>query len=199
MAVGAITEADHVNSIISAGRADLCAVARPHLANAAWTLQEAARIGYTRSEGLAWPPQYQSGKPQLEALFQRAQHRLSDAVVPFQNAAGNQGFAGGGDDGISIKENNFSVPGFQPPPVQKSSRRPDMKGPGDITDILSGLKTKTINISEAPQRGNDESFADNNSSTISVNDLKEIQTDANVPKRSKRKPRSDKNTVSLDI
>ena len=69
MAVGAITEADHVNSIISAGRADLCAVARPHLANAAWTLQEAARIGYT---GTAWPPPYQSGKPQLEALFQRA-------------------------------------------------------------------------------------------------------------------------------
>ena len=69
IAVGAITEADHVNSIISAGRADLCAVARPHLANPAWTLQEAARIGYT---GIAWPPPYESGKPQLEALFQRA-------------------------------------------------------------------------------------------------------------------------------
>ncbi|MFN9103899.1 MAG: bifunctional salicylyl-CoA 5-hydroxylase/oxidoreductase [Betaproteobacteria bacterium] len=69
MAVGAITEADHVNSIVSAGRADLCAVARPHLAHAAWTLQEAARIGYV---GAAWPPQYLSGKPQLEALFQRA-------------------------------------------------------------------------------------------------------------------------------
>ena len=69
MAVGAITEADHVNSIVSAGRADLCAVARPHLAHAAWTLQEAARIGYA---GAAWPPQYLSGKPQLEALFQRA-------------------------------------------------------------------------------------------------------------------------------
>jgi anthraniloyl-CoA monooxygenase len=69
IAVGAITEADHVNSIISAGRADLCAVARPHLANPAWTLTEAARIGYT---GLAWPKQYLSGKPQMEALFQRA-------------------------------------------------------------------------------------------------------------------------------
>ena len=69
IAVGAITEADHVNSIISAGRADLCAVARPHLANPAWTLQEAARIGFT---GTAWPVQYQSGKPQMEALFQRA-------------------------------------------------------------------------------------------------------------------------------
>ncbi|MGE0802508.1 MAG: bifunctional salicylyl-CoA 5-hydroxylase/oxidoreductase, partial [Lautropia sp.] len=44
IAVGAISEADHVNSIIAAGRADLCAVARPHLANPAWTLNEAARI-----------------------------------------------------------------------------------------------------------------------------------------------------------
>ena len=46
IAVGAISEADHVNSIIAAGRADLCAVARPHLANPAWTLMEAAKIGY---------------------------------------------------------------------------------------------------------------------------------------------------------
>ena len=130
-------------------------------------------------------------------------------VVPPPNRAGNNvsrpdismarsNFGPGnfaGDDGISIKENNFSIPGFEPPAAaSKSSRRPDMKGPGDITDILSGLKTKTINISEAPQRDDD-----NNSSTISINDLKEIQTDANVPKRTKRKPRSDKNTVSLDI
>ncbi|MFY8102461.1 MAG: bifunctional salicylyl-CoA 5-hydroxylase/oxidoreductase, partial [Ramlibacter sp.] len=68
IAVGAISEADHVNSVIAAGRADLCAVARPHLANPAWTLQEAARIGYT---ALAWPRPYQSGKPQLEAAFAR--------------------------------------------------------------------------------------------------------------------------------
>jgi anthraniloyl-CoA monooxygenase len=46
IAVGAISEADHVNSIIAAGRADLCAIARPHLANPAWTLTEAAKIGY---------------------------------------------------------------------------------------------------------------------------------------------------------
>jgi hypothetical protein len=103
------------------------------------------------------------------------------------------------DDGISIKENNFSVPGFeQPRPASKSNRRPDMKGPSDITDILSGLKTKTINISEQ-QKNYDDLNGDNNSSTISINDLKDLQTDANVPKRSKRKPRSDKNTVSLDI
>ena len=133
-------------------------------------------------------------------------------VMPPQGRAGNnvsrpditmaRSNFSGGDDGISIRENNFGVPGFEPPqPSVKSSRRPDMKGPGDITDILSGLKTKTINISEAPQRDNfsEDGFPDNNSSTISINDLKEIQTEANVPKRSKRKPKSDKNTVSLDI
>ncbi|MBI3368315.1 MAG: bifunctional salicylyl-CoA 5-hydroxylase/oxidoreductase, partial [Burkholderiales bacterium] len=69
IAVGAITEADHINSIISAGRADLCAVARPHLANPSWTFSEAARIGFT---ALDWPRQYRTAKPQLEALFQRA-------------------------------------------------------------------------------------------------------------------------------
>lgn len=134
-------------------------------------------------------------------------------IVPPPNRAGNNvsrpdismarsNFGPGnfaGDDGISIKENNFSIPGFEPPqPSSKSSRRPDMKGPGDITDILSGLKTKTINISEAPQRGSNNDD-ENNSSTISINDLKEIQSDANIPKRSRRKPKSDKNTVSLDI
>ncbi|MEY3447277.1 MAG: hypothetical protein RIR45_2032, partial [Pseudomonadota bacterium] len=68
IAVGAISEADHVNSIIAAGRADLCAVARPHLANPAWTLTEAAKIGYT---GAVWPRQYASAKAQMEANFQR--------------------------------------------------------------------------------------------------------------------------------
>ena len=71
MAVGAISEADHVNSIIAAGRADLCAIARPHLANPAWTLTEAARIGYAGPIGLDWPQPYLSGKSQLEREFER--------------------------------------------------------------------------------------------------------------------------------
>ncbi|MFN0185629.1 MAG: hypothetical protein ACKVQR_17590, partial [Aquabacterium sp.] len=61
-----------------AGRADLCAVARPHLANPAWTLTEAARIGYT---GQAWPSQYLSGKSQLEAGFQRDKAQQAAAVA----------------------------------------------------------------------------------------------------------------------
>ncbi len=63
IAVGSIYEADHANSIIAAGRADLCAVGRPHLANPAWTLAQAASIGY---KAIAWPKQYLAGKHQLE-------------------------------------------------------------------------------------------------------------------------------------
>ncbi|MGO4436694.1 bifunctional salicylyl-CoA 5-hydroxylase/oxidoreductase [Rhizobium sp. RAF56] len=69
IAVGAISEADHANSIISAGRADLCAVARPHLADPAWALHEAAKIGLG---SIAWPKQYQSSKYQYEANLARA-------------------------------------------------------------------------------------------------------------------------------
>jgi anthraniloyl-CoA monooxygenase len=68
MAVGNIYECDHVNSIIAAGRADLCAIARPHLANPAWTLEAAASQGYKPQW---WPKQYLSGKSQLERNFAR--------------------------------------------------------------------------------------------------------------------------------
>lgn len=69
IAVGTIFEADHVNSIIAAGRADLCAVARPHLADPAWTLHEAARIEF---KGIAWPKQYISGRGQYESNLKRS-------------------------------------------------------------------------------------------------------------------------------
>ncbi len=86
IAVGGIYEADHVNGIIAAGRADLCAVARPHLANPAWTLMEAARIGYT---GAAWPRQYQAGKQQLERKLERERQlqAASNGLSPQQLAA----------------------------------------------------------------------------------------------------------------
>jgi len=68
IAVGAISEADQVNSIIAAGRADLCAVARPHLADPAWTLHEAAKLGL---RDVAWPKPYLSGKRQYETGLER--------------------------------------------------------------------------------------------------------------------------------
>jgi anthraniloyl-CoA monooxygenase len=68
IAVGNVTEPDQVNSIIAAGRADLVALARPHLSDAAWTLHAAAELGYTDQW---WPWQYRSGKQQLERLVER--------------------------------------------------------------------------------------------------------------------------------
>jgi len=69
IAVGNIFEGDHVNTIIAAGRADLCAIARPHLADPAWTLHEAAKQGYS---DVWWPTPYVSGKQQLERNLARA-------------------------------------------------------------------------------------------------------------------------------
>jgi len=118
------------------------------------------------------------------------------------------------NDGIHIRENY----GTQEPERSKRPVRAEMKGPSDISDILSGLKTKTINIQEPAastqsndddHRGNDfglelgvelDMSKDNNdSSTISISDLKELQGGINVPKKSKRRQKSDKNTVSLDF
>ncbi|RFP77789.1 bifunctional salicylyl-CoA 5-hydroxylase/oxidoreductase [Hydrogenophaga borbori] len=70
MAVGAISEADHANSIVAAGRADLCAVARPHLANPAWTLHEAAKL---QTRAIDWPAPYLSGRDQLYREIARQQ------------------------------------------------------------------------------------------------------------------------------
>ncbi len=75
--MGAIFEADHVDSIIAAGRADLCAIARPHLADPAWTIHEAARLGY---RDLAWPKQYHAGKRQLETNLARAAQQQAQAA-----------------------------------------------------------------------------------------------------------------------
>ena len=80
--------------------------------------------------------------------------------------------------------------------------RPEMRGPQstDIDNILSGLKTRTVNIHEQPSR---ESLtletANGEDSMISVSSLKGMD-DASMPKRSnRRKNSSAKNTISLDI
>ena len=70
MAVGNIFEPDHVNSILAAGRADLVALARPHLLDPNWTLRAAAELSW---EGARVPPQYLAGFDQLARNLQRVQ------------------------------------------------------------------------------------------------------------------------------
>ena len=76
MAVGNIFEPDHVNSIIAAGRADLCALARPHLADPYWTLHAAAALGY---DAQPWPLPYLTGREQH--LRNRARQKDYEAVI----------------------------------------------------------------------------------------------------------------------
>jgi len=98
------------------------------------------------------------------------------------------------DDGISLRE-NFERPDLQERTSKRPVQRQEMKGPSDISDILSGLKTKTINIQES----NQQSQSVNDSSTISISDLKELQSEGNMPKRTGRRKKSANNTISLDI
>jgi hypothetical protein len=89
------------------------------------------------------------------------------------------------DDAINMEEK------FEPVNTKKSARkvRPEMKGPGDINEILSGLKTKRVNIQKPDNR-----------STISVEDLKNLKSsNLDVPRKSVRKPRSERNTISLNL
>ncbi|MGW3238651.1 bifunctional salicylyl-CoA 5-hydroxylase/oxidoreductase [Streptomyces olivaceus] len=60
IAVGAISSWDDVNSLILAGRTDLCALARPHLYDPHWTLHAAAEQGYD-GPGAVWPAPYRAG------------------------------------------------------------------------------------------------------------------------------------------
>ena len=125
----------------------------------------------TQGPGSAPPPRRQGSRPDLN-------------------------FSRGPNDGI-----NISQVGAPANPVMKSNRngppggfgqngsRPEMKGPTDVSGLLSGLKSKTVKTS---------SKDDGNSSTISISDLKEL-SNQNMPKKSKRRQKSDKNTVSLDI
>lgn len=120
---------------------------------------------------------------------------------------------GGMNEGVNLTDNfvnaftNKSMRG--PPPPNPQNPRPEMRGPSNISNILSGLKTKSINI---PGGANDMSFsggaaaggggggsnAEEKGSTISISELKDLQND-NMPSRTKRKPKSEKNTISLDI
>jgi hypothetical protein len=83
-----------------------------------------------------------------------------------------------------------------------ASARPEMRGPTDINNILSGLKTKTVDIKNpySSEMNMNQNQNQNDSSTISISDLKELQEQGvNAPKKSKRRQKSDKNTVSLDF
>jgi hypothetical protein len=131
------------------------------------------------------PPNFATGPPpapmQTQTVrSQRPQNR------PDMNMA-----RGGSSDGINIQEQFASV-GPEAPEQSKpfdKPIRPEMKGPGDINDLLSGLKKKTINVPQSAEK-----------TTISAQDMKDfMDTKAQAPLKTKRRQKSDKNTISLDM
>jgi hypothetical protein len=131
------------------------------------------------------PPTVNSGPPPPPVetkLPERSQRTQNLPNRPDLMSARNGG-------GISIDKNEGSTSD------EPRITRPEMKGPTvsskqtDINNLLGGLKTKQVNMQE------NKEF--NQASTISVEDLREL-TNAKIPK-SKRKQKSDKNIVSLDI
>lgn len=136
-----------------------------------------------------------SGGPPPPMATQSSNYASNTRERPGNNSA-SYGRSSVVDDGINIREVNRNQNASQ----EKSSR-PEMKGPSDISDILSGLKTKTINIHENSNEKKDVNTQSLpiESSTISISDLKELQTDGNLPKKSRRRNGSNKNTISLDI
>ena len=132
------------------------------------------------------PPSMQPGPPPppMQTQTTKSQRSRSAPQRPDINEAR------GNNDGISIEE-QYGSAADSPPERSSKSTRPEMKGPSNISDLLSGLKTKNININGADSNKKEKS-------TISIQELKEI-SDAKVPTRSKRRPKSEKNTVSLEL
>jgi hypothetical protein len=152
------------------------------------------------------------------------QPNLREQVRPDISMA--RGVFANSDDGINIHENNENV-------FERSTRREmkgptnEMKGPGDLSDILSGIKTKKVSVSDTPplpkksvQQQSQSPFREespptiqltslstidyetndlNDSSRISVDDIKNIEGDFNVPKKSRRRPQSNKNVLDLNL
>jgi anthraniloyl-CoA monooxygenase len=84
MTVGAVTTPDQVNTLLAAGKADLVALARPHLANPYFTLQAAAWYQHT---GQYWPPQYHPGRDQAYRNAAREREEFRDLRIKARPAS----------------------------------------------------------------------------------------------------------------
>lgn len=141
------------------------------------------------------PPNVMSGPPPAPMRTQqtKSQRHAPPSNRPDMNMA--RGGTSASSHGVNI-HNNFETIG--PTPVERSKRatttktqsgkRPEMNGPSDISDLLSGLKTKNIDIQKSSEKD----------SKISIQELKDM-SNAKMPSRSKKRQKSERNTVSLDL
>ena len=133
--------------------------------------------------GASMPPNVNSGPPPppIETKLPDRSQRMPN-IVNRPDIMAARGSSLGNNEGNPYDEERI--------------KRPEMKGPSlapqsnqNIASLLSGLKTKQIDVNENKN---------NEASTISVEDLKDLMS-GKIPTKSKRKQKSDKNIVSLDI
>jgi len=99
-------------------------------------------------------------------------------------------------DGYDVNDTFETVNEVNAPRSMKQDRpRPEMKGPSDINDLLSGLKPNTQKSNEPAEP---MVIPVKEGSTVSIQDLKELQS-ANIPSRSNRRKKSEKTSISLDF
>ena len=114
--------------------------------------------------------------------------------LPHKNVKPPQDFPNNYQSNNKSSEINIQMtrPNFADPP------RPDMKGPSDISHILSGLKTKTIQL-KTQEPSSSSSFNPPFSVKPSSQSFETSSVTSEQGKKSKRKVKSDKNTISLDL
>ena len=130
------------------------------------------------------PPPMKTQQPPKSKRFDMPTNRPDISIARGQGGINIEQKYSSINDSLSSNKSIFDV---------QETKRPEMKGPSDISDILSGIKTKQINIQQ-------EQPDVKESSTISIQDLKELSS-SKIPKSNKKgkKLNSEKNTISLDI
>ena len=144
--------------------------------------------GSNSNDNNAGPPPQNMGAPPpaVNTQAQRTQRYAPPQNRPDLTASRIQ-------EGISIEEQFGTVDKPSQMNLYGNSKRPEMKGPSDISQLLSGLKTKPVNI----QMSN--ILNERDPSTISVSDLKELSNQKMPKSNRKTKNGSSKNTISLDL
>ena len=136
--------------------------------------------------GPAPPPNMGPPPPAVNTQANRTQRYAPPANRPDLTASRTQA-------GISIQEKFTPLDADTHIKTPAPTKRPEMKGPGDISSLLSGLKTKQVNI-PASNMANEK-----DPSTVSISELKEL-SDQKMPKSNRKsKSGSSKNTISLDL
>lgn len=138
------------------------------------------------ASGPAPPPNMGPPPPAVNTQANKTQRYAPPANRPDLTASRRQA-------GISIEDKFTSLDADTQIKTPAPAKRPEMKGPGDISQLLSGLKTKQVNI-PASNMANEK-----DPSTVSIAELKEL-SEQKIPKSNRKsKNGSSKNTISLDL